>query len=133
MNVNKIYTPNQILISSIFFGPFVSAYCLDKNFKALNKVNKSVSIALYLLGLLITISLCFVPSGKIFIYLTYSFTAHYVADRKQISQKEMNKSDDYRAHSIFNLLTVSILALVAVLAVVFVTVFSMTIIERFLS
>ncbi|MFT6138716.1 MAG: hypothetical protein ACJAUJ_001811 [Salibacteraceae bacterium] len=130
MDFKKIYTPNQIFISSVLFGPFASAYCLDKNFKTLNVDKKGISPLLYLLSFIITVALCFVPSGKIFIHLTYSYLAYSIADRKQVSQKEMKNSDSYKAHSILNLIVVSLVALAVLTVVVFVSVFSVTLLKN---
>lgn len=132
MDFKKIYTPNQIIISSVLFGPFISAYCLNENFKTLSVENKGTFISLYLLGFVITLALCFVPSGKIFIHLTYSYLAYLIADRKQVSQKEMKNSGSYIAQSILNLIIVSLLALAVFTVVVFVSVFSVTLLENIL-
>ena len=133
MDFKKIYTPNQILVCSMLFGPFVSAYFLDANFKILDKGSKRISAALYLLGLLITLALCFVPSGKIYIHLTYSYIAYSLADRKQVPQKKIKESDKYKTHSILNLILVSVLGLAAVVIVAFASIFTMTIIQNLLN
>jgi len=102
-NTKKLYSPYQILFSSLFFGPIVPVYFLTKNFNSLSKTTHAkitifLGIAYVILfGLIMRIIK--IDAIAFYTEIAGSFLIFYLATKFQMTRKEILQSTEYSFRS----------------------------------
>ena len=112
MPKKKLYSPNQVAVSSFLGGPFAMVYVLKKNFDALGneKESKKVFIWGVVFNVLLFAVLPFLPEHfpNYAIPIGYTVGAQMAAEKFQMSKKAILDSDQYGFQSNWNVLGVSV-------------------------
>jgi hypothetical protein len=114
----KVYSPNQVLAVSFLGGPMAMIYALWKNFHSLQDPHGMQQI-LFWGSIFIIALLLFAPltSGwpNYVLPFIYPIGAWLLAERHQMTKKEIADSQDYEFQTVSNVIAVSIIFLIAIM------------------
>mgnify|MGYP005724765147 CR=1 FL=1 len=115
MEVSKVISPNQILVSSFFGGPIAAIYFLRKNYIALGDDHYARNTLIYGVTLIIFVILllAFLPEEipNLILPLAYSLAAKQIAVSTQLEKHKIETSDMYAFESNIKIFGISIIAL----------------------
>jgi hypothetical protein len=120
----KIYSPNQVLAASLLGGPIAMVYVLWKNFQTLENPHGMQQIlfwgSIFIIALLLFSPL--LPNNWLgfVIPLAYPLAAWSLAESFQMSKQAIADSQTYEFQSVWNVIAVSIVFMVAMVVVAFI-------------
>jgi hypothetical protein len=120
----KIYSPNQVLAASLLGGPIAMVYVLWKNFQTLENPHGMHQIlfwgSIFIIALLLFSPL--LPNSWLdfVIPLAYPLAARSLAESFQMSKQAIADSQTYEFQSVWNVIAVSIVFMVAMIVVAFI-------------
>jgi hypothetical protein len=115
----KIYSPNQVLAVSFLGGPMAMVYALWKNFRTLGDAEGMHHIlfwgSIFVVALMLFAPL--MPSSLLDYALpfAFSFAARAIAERHQLSKQAIAESEIYEFESVWNIIAVSLIFLIAMM------------------
>jgi len=119
----KIYSPNQVLAASLLGGPIAMVYVLWKNFQTLENPHGMQQIlfwgSIFVIALLLFSPL--LPNNWVgfVIPLAYPLAARSLAESFQMSKQAIADSQTHEFQSVWNVITVSIVLMLAMIVVAF--------------
>lgn len=118
-SIRRVYTPLQVRIASFFGGPFAAIFTLYYNFRQLDRPDRmKLTLVLGVVFTLLLMALSLVDLPTVFytvIALTYAVAAGSIASSTQLSADQIDSSDLYRPQSVWNVIFVCIISIVAFL------------------
>ena len=120
--MKKLYSPTQIGVSAFFGGPIAIVYLLKQNFKTLGDINNEKA-TIFFGAIFVAILMCLIPflpdnfPNKI-IPTTYTIITVGITSKYQMKKADIAESDDYDFQSSWKVLIISILSILAFLALV---------------
>jgi hypothetical protein len=118
----KIFSPNQVLAASFFGGPMAMVYVLWKNFQTLENPHGMHQIlfwgSIFIIALMLFSPL--LPNSRLdfVIPFAYPLAAWSLAQQHQMTKQAIAESDRYEFQSVLNVIAVSIIFLLAMMATV---------------
>jgi hypothetical protein len=119
----KIYSPNQVLAASFLGGPMAMVYVLWKNFQTLENPYGMHQIlfwgSIFIIALMLFSPL--LPNSWLdfVIPFAYPLAAWSLAESFQMSKQAIADSQTYEFQSVWNVISVSMVFLVAMMVVAF--------------
>jgi hypothetical protein len=120
----KIYSPNQVLAASLLGGPMAMVYVLWKNFQTLENPHGMQQIlvwgSIFIIALLLFSPL--LPNSwlEYVIPFAYPLAGWSLAESFQMSKQAIADSQTYEFQSVWNVIAVSIVFMVAMIVVAFI-------------
>jgi hypothetical protein len=116
----KVYSPNQVLAASFLGGPMAMVYVLWRNFQTLGNPHGMQQILLWG-SIFIAALMLFAPlmTSTWLDYVLpfgYAFAAWWLARTYQMTKPALAASEDYEFQSVGNVVAVSIVFLLAMMA-----------------
>jgi len=123
INELKMYSPNQVLIGSLFGGPLAMLFFLWENFKTLGKSNEAKFTVIY--GIVFVIALITFPQFLpqqilgIIIQVVYSLCALQVVNSMQMSKDDIEDTANYSFQSNWRVLAYCIFLYIMWFAIIY--------------
>jgi hypothetical protein len=116
----KIYSPNQVMAGALLGGPMAMVYLLWKNFQVLENPHGMRQILIWG-SIFIIMMIAFAPLlpanwPDYVLPILYSLGARSLAESFQMSKQAIGESQDYEFQSIWNVVAVSVVFLLAMIA-----------------
>jgi hypothetical protein len=116
----KIYSPNQVLAVSFLGGPMAMVYALWKNFQNLEDRHGMHQIlfwgSIFIVAMMLFAPLMPATWPDYVLPFAYSFAAWSLAERHQMTKQAIADSQTYEFQTAGNVIAVSILFLLAMMA-----------------
>jgi hypothetical protein len=116
----KIYSPNQVMAGALLGGPMAMVYLLWKNFQVLENPHGMRQIlfwgSIFIMALMLFAPLMATSWPDYVLPFGYSFAAWSLAQTYQMSKQTITASQDYEFQSIWNVIAVSVVFLLAMMA-----------------
>jgi len=116
----KVYSPNQVLAASFLGGPMAMVYVLWRNFQTMQNPHGMQQIllwgSLFIAALMLFAPLMTATWPDYVLPFAYSFAAWRLAQTYQMPKPVIAASEDFEFQSVGNVIAVSIVFLLAMMA-----------------
>jgi hypothetical protein len=120
LDKTKIYSPNQVLAVSFLGGPMAMVYALWKNFHSLQDPHGMRQIlfwgSIFIIALMLFAPLMPTTLVAYALPFAYPIAAWSLAERHQLTKQAITDSEDYAFQTVPNVIAVSIIFLIAMMA-----------------
>lgn len=118
--MKKLYSPTQIGISAFFSGPIAIVYILKQNFQTLGDINNEKA-TIFFGTIFVAALMCILPFlpdnfPNTIIPAVYTAMAAGITSQYQMKKTDIAESDDYDFQSNWKVLIISILSIIAFIA-----------------